>query len=189
MSQTLYLMRHGETLFNVLGKIQGQCDSPLTTAGIEQARNAAKYFDSIPLDHVYSSPLERCCDTTEIILQQKMTYQRDHGLKEMRYGVFEAENKRLLPDSPLEYGERFVAFGGEATTAVEERMVATLTKIMKRPNHQNVLAVSHGDAIFNFLRCFMNPLPEWERGFTNCIIFKLAFVNGQFSLTEIIRQD
>ena len=42
MAKTLYLMRHGQTLFNVLKKIQGWCDSPLTEEGIRQAKIARK---------------------------------------------------------------------------------------------------------------------------------------------------
>ncbi len=38
----LYLMRHGQTLFNVLHRKQGWCDSPLTELGIEQARGAGR---------------------------------------------------------------------------------------------------------------------------------------------------
>ena len=40
----LYLMRHGQTLFNQLGKIQGACDSPLTEAGIRQAKGGKRLF-------------------------------------------------------------------------------------------------------------------------------------------------
>ena len=44
MKKTLYLMRHGQTLFNMQHKIQGWCDAPLTQLGIEQAKIAGKYF-------------------------------------------------------------------------------------------------------------------------------------------------
>ncbi len=40
MKKTLYLMRHGQTLFNLQHKIQGWCDSPLTELGIKQAKVA-----------------------------------------------------------------------------------------------------------------------------------------------------
>ncbi len=43
-TKTLYLMRHGETLFNQLGLIQGWCDSLLTTNGKQQAQAARDYF-------------------------------------------------------------------------------------------------------------------------------------------------
>ena len=42
MTKILYLMRHGQTLFNARGKIQGACDSPLTELGIQQAQHAAR---------------------------------------------------------------------------------------------------------------------------------------------------
>lgn len=74
-------MRHGETLFNVLHKIQGWCDSPLTSKGIQQALLAKKWFEEhqIHFDHAYSSTSERCCDTLELITS--MPYQRCKGLK------------------------------------------------------------------------------------------------------------
>lgn len=44
MEKILYLMRHGQTLFNLEHKIQGWCDSPLTELGINQAKIAGRYF-------------------------------------------------------------------------------------------------------------------------------------------------
>lgn len=42
----IYLMRHGETLFNTMDVNQGQCDSPLTENGIRQAKAAKAWFDA-----------------------------------------------------------------------------------------------------------------------------------------------
>lgn len=67
MVQTLYLMRHGQTLFNQQGKMQGWCDSPLTELGKQQAKAAAEYFNDIPLGSAYSSTSERTSDTLELI--------------------------------------------------------------------------------------------------------------------------
>ncbi len=60
MEKTLVLMRHGETLFNALHKIQGWCDSPLTQRGIEQAKAAGKKLRErgFRFDHAYSSTSE-----------------------------------------------------------------------------------------------------------------------------------
>ena len=44
--KTLYIMRHGQTLFNLQHKIQGWCDAPLTPLGITQAQVAKEYIDS-----------------------------------------------------------------------------------------------------------------------------------------------
>jgi broad specificity phosphatase PhoE len=64
----LYLVRHGETLFNTQGKIQGWSDSPLTERGIKQAQAVRDYFGSegISFDHAYSSTSERASDTLEL---------------------------------------------------------------------------------------------------------------------------
>ncbi|MFZ2316422.1 MAG: histidine phosphatase family protein, partial [Trichococcus flocculiformis] len=85
----LYLVRHGETLFNTQGKIQGWSDSPLTERGIKQAQAVRDYFGSegIRFDHAYSSTSERASDTLELITG--MPYARLKGLKEVNYGFFE----------------------------------------------------------------------------------------------------
>jgi Fructose-2,6-bisphosphatase len=49
MGKTLYLMRHGQTLFNRQHKIQGACDSPLTVKGIADAKKVGNYFKKIKL--------------------------------------------------------------------------------------------------------------------------------------------
>ncbi|MEG0367930.1 MAG: phosphoglycerate mutase family protein, partial [Coprobacillus sp.] len=60
MVKTLYLMRHGQTLFNVRRKIQGWCDAPLTSLGQAQAKIAGEYFQKnlIHFDHAYCSTSE-----------------------------------------------------------------------------------------------------------------------------------
>lgn len=65
--KTLYLMRHGETLFNVHHKNQGWCDSPLTERGHAQARIAGRHFRELGIrpDHFFSSTSERASDTLE----------------------------------------------------------------------------------------------------------------------------
>ena len=67
MVKTLYLMRHGQTVFNLKGKIQGASDSPLTALGVQQANAAQQYFKTknIHFDYLYSSPQQRACDTLE----------------------------------------------------------------------------------------------------------------------------
>ena len=57
MSKTLYLMRHGQTMFNLRGKVQGASDSPLTSLEISQAKQAGQYFNehNISFGNLYSS--------------------------------------------------------------------------------------------------------------------------------------
>lgn len=120
MVKTVYLMRHGQTLFNELKKIQGWCDSPLTDLGKQQASQAKGYFKEagIQFGQAFSSPQERACETLEIICD--LPYQRIKGLKEWNFGRFEGEPEFLNP--PLPYGDFFVAYGGES----QEQLMARI---------------------------------------------------------------
>ena len=187
MEKVLYLVRHGQTLFNVQHKIQGWCDSPLTDLGIEQAKRVKNYFDSydICFDHAYSSTSERCCDTIQIITD--MPYKRLKGLKEFNFGVFEGKDECLNP--PLPYNDFFKQFSGESQVEVQQRMVSTLTDIMSKEDHHVVLAVSHGGACANFIRAFeKSNVINYRKGIKNCTIFKIMYSGKDFSLVEIIEE-
>ncbi|AIF66958.1 phosphoglycerate mutase [Terribacillus saccharophilus] len=187
MKKTLYLMRHGQTLFNQRKKVQGWCDSPLTELGVKQAETAGKYFKerNIIFDNAYSSTSERASDTLELVTD--MPYTRLKGLKEWNFGTFEGESEDLNP--PLPYNDFFVKYGGEDQKELQERMAAACQKIMEEDN-EVVLAVSHGAACRNFMR-------YWEHTSTivqqnkigNCCILKFEYENKEFKLVEIINHD
>ena len=187
MKKTFYLMRHGQTLFNLRRKIQGACDSPLTELGIKQARTAGEYFKDIELDYAYSSTSERSSDTLEQIIGADMPYTRLKGLKEMNFGTFEGESEDLNPKDRTVFETFFLGYGGESRKQVSERMVRTCTEIMEKDGHNTVLAVSHAGACFNFLSYWQDPAEELKKGFPNCCIFKFEYENGKFTLLETIR--
>lgn len=190
MKKTLYLMRHGQTLFNLQHKIQGWCDAPLTELGQKQAREASKYFkeNNIIFDHAYSSTSERACDTLEIVTDNKMPYTRVKGLKEWNFGVYEGKDECLNPKLP--YGDFFKQFGGDGEMELRERMNHTLTDIMNKPEHECVLAVSHGAACAQFYRAWEEhaKVKKTER-FYNCCILKYEYENGIFTLVDIINKN
>lgn len=190
MTQTLYLIRHGQTLFNQKGQIQGASDSPLTELGKEQAEAAKRYFDQLNLSNyeLFSSTQERASDTLEILFPNE-PYTRLKGIKEWNYGLFEGESELLNP--PREkgvvlFGDFFAGYGGETADEVQERAVATLTDIMKQTAKQNVIAVSHGDVLLLFARKSL-PLEEVQKmHFGNCCILKFEYKDNKFRFIEII---
>lgn len=190
MPKRLYLMRHGQTLFNQQNKIQGWCDSPLTELGRHQAKVASQYFKDhqITFDHAYCSTSERCSDTLELVTT--MPYTRLKGLKENFYGELEGESERLNRHlTPKDCETFYLQYGGESSNTVRDRMMETLTKIMEQADHFNVLAVSHSGACFNFLRGIQDPTEELKKGFTNCCIFVYIYEDNQFKLEEVIRHN
>ena len=92
-----YLMRHGQTRFNVQHRLQGVCDAPLTEVGIEQAKKAGQYLaKQEPIfDHVFTSTSERASDTLEIVTG-RTDYERLKGLKGQDFGAFEGQSILLL---------------------------------------------------------------------------------------------
>lgn len=152
MGKTLYLMRHGQTMFNVRRKIQGWCDSPLTEKGCDQALHARRYFEDagITFDHVYCSSAGRACETAELV--SDVPYTPTKGLREWGFGLFEGESRLLMPPTP--WGDFFADFEGEREADVQRRLAATMTEIMLRDDHSVVLAISHGAACMEFMRAW-----------------------------------
>lgn len=188
MKKVVYLMRHGQTLFNIRRKIQGWCDSPLTELGIAQAKIAGQYFkdNNITFDHAYSSTLGRACDTLEQVTD--IPYTRVNGLKEWNFGKFEGESEDLNPKIP--YGDFFVQFGGEGEIEMRDRISDTLLEIMNKEDHQVVLAVSHGASCRGFMRkwAHTSEVTQKER-LGNCCILKFEYENDEFRLVEIINHN
>ena len=212
MGKKLYLVRHGETQFNVEHRVQGWCDSPLTARGREQARTVGGYFEErgIAFDHAYCSTSERASDTLE--LMTSMPYTRLRGLKEMNFGKLEGLPDYLCAKTPEECVSYYLPFGSDSSDWVRDRMVETLTQVMSQEGHECVLAVSHGGANYNFLRAVYPPrrlsvLPceganynflravypaakeELARGWGNCLVLVFDFEDGVFSFEQAIRLE
>ena len=187
MAKIVYLMRHGQTLFNELKKVQGWCDSPLTELGKEQARQARQYFQSqgIQFGQAYASTQERACDTLEIVCD--LPYQRKKGLKEWNFGRFEGQDEALNP--PLPYEDFFKTFGGEGQSEVGLRMEATILDLMATAAGENVLVVSHGAACACFYRQVTGQSQLPVRGIKNCSIFKYEYKNDKLTYQDLWQPD
>ena len=186
--KSVYLIRHGQTLFNKQKKIQGFCDSPLTEVGIKQAEIAGKHVDDLDLvfDDAYSSTSERAMDTLELITD--VPYKRIKGLREWNFGELEGEGEHLNP--PLPYKDFFVQFGGEEEEAFQHRINTTITELTKESDGENILMVSHGAAIAQFYKYWLDHSEVRRKGrIQNCAILHYHFKDDAFILQEIIEHD
>ncbi len=177
----LYLLRHGQTEFNVKKLVQGRCDSPLTDLGRKQAGRAAawlKAHDVVP-DKVVSSPLGRAMDTAQLVacelLGPDAAVESCEGIIERCYGSFEEGPHDALPTDVWDPGEDLVPFGGEGSKALQERMVATLTNIMGSEGIETLLAVSHGSASRQFIKAAAPEGFELPAKLPNCAIMIFDF--------------
>ena len=95
---TLYFIRHGETLLNKLGRVQGWCDSPLTEEGCKTACSLRRSLESLNISAVYSSDLPRAYATAEIICQGSHSVHKDSRIREWCLGSLEGTPARELMD-------------------------------------------------------------------------------------------
>lgn len=148
---TFYYVRHGETLFNVMNRMQGFCDSPLTKKGINNAKEAREILKDIPLDAVYVSTSERCRDTCQIIIEgRNIPVYEKKGLKEVNFGTFEGvEVDKNLEEINRRRGTgiHWDDCGGDSNESFGKRVRETYQEIYEQcKDGDQILIVSHGAA-------------------------------------------
>lgn len=151
----LYLIRHGETEFNVEGRLQGcACDSPLTAKGKDQARQVGAILRGIlpaaPAWKLVSSPLGRTRATAEIVLEvlgrARDGYETDDRLRELDFGDWTGLRMAdVEQERPAEWSARAAdpwnvpPPGGETYAQVAARVAAWSAE-----QAAEVVAVAHG---------------------------------------------
>ncbi|MBS6031830.1 MULTISPECIES: 2,3-diphosphoglycerate-dependent phosphoglycerate mutase GpmB [Pantoea] len=151
----VYLVRHGETVWNAERRIQGQSDSPLTEKGEQQAHQVGERVKKLGITHVISSDLGRTRRTAEIIADAcGCVVTLDPRLRELNMGVLE---KRPLDELTAEEEQWRATLvngteggripEGESMTEMAERMHQALNACLELPAGSRPLIVSHGMAL------------------------------------------
>ena len=158
----LLLIRHGQSTWNAIGRIQGWADPPLDDAGGEQARKLASRLatEEHNIAALYSSPLLRASQTAEQIGQTLgLTVQTNDRLKENDVGQItgmnEAEINQRFPDWVAQFNrpgnEYITPPGGEERAHFVQRATAVMVDIVAGHPDQTVAIVSHGGTLGVYL--------------------------------------
>ncbi len=184
----LYLLRHGETDWNVTWRLQGSSDIPLNEKGIAQAREAAARYAGYPFTAVFSSPLQRAVTTAELIAAPHgLTVKTDERLTEMNFGTLEGttpEESALDPvlsdvrtklfDDPPAY---IPAGNGETYPQVRERCRSFLEELHRQFGEQDHILVSAHGALCKALLWTITDAPLSEFWHTppqpNCSVIEI----------------
>lgn len=157
-----YLLRHGESVSNVEGRVQGQLDVDLTPLGLRQAAQAARWFASEEgpvVREIWSSPLRRARRTAEAVSQALgLPVLVDERLAELNAGIFQGllwnELERLHPEAYSRWRSGdpdFAIPSGESRRDLADRGARALEEIARRPVDA-VLVVAHGGILTHALR-------------------------------------
>lgn len=148
----VYLIRHGETTWNVERRYQGELDSPLSARGREQAVRTGEALRAVPLRAVYSSPLARALATARVIAEPHgLPVVPVEGLREIRVGMWEGLTVAEIEAQYAEAAARWYATphltripGGETIAELQARAVTAVEAIRMRHAGQAVGVVAHG---------------------------------------------
>jgi 2,3-bisphosphoglycerate-dependent phosphoglycerate mutase len=148
----ILLARHGETIFNVEGRWQGQSDSPLTERGRAQARELARALADEPIAAVYTSDLGRAADTAKAVAEvHAIDAMEDVRLREIHTGEWTGKGRaeieaewpgglRAWATDPSSYRMP----GGESIHHAQERALAFFAERMPEHLGETVVVISHG---------------------------------------------
>lgn len=151
----VYLVRHGETVWNAARRIQGQSDSPLTEKGEQQAQQVGERVKSLGITHVIASDLGRARRTAEIIADAcGCTVTLDARLRELNMGCLEQRPLDGLTEEEEHWRKTLVDGttagripGGESMAEMATRMHEALNALLELPAGSRPLIVSHGMAL------------------------------------------
>ncbi len=153
-----YLIRHGESVSNAAGRVQGQEDVELSVTGHEQAdavaawsRSLLEAADAPPIEELWSSPLRRARETAEAIAAATgLPLQIDDELRELHAGIFQghlwADLESRFPEAVARWRSGDADFaipGGESRAQLAARGRAALERLAARPA-RGMIVVAHG---------------------------------------------
>ena len=168
----LYIVRHGETEWNVIKRFQGQLNTPLTEKGMEKLRKTGKKLENVLFDEVYTSELGRTVASAEIILNENRGYknkkrelQKLAELNEVYFGVWQGltyeEVFLKYPEEGNNYFYNVKNYKAENVEAEKledalERFLKGINKILDSHESGSILVVTHGTVFEMFMNYVAN---------------------------------
>ncbi|ELB2087708.1 histidine phosphatase family protein [Vibrio parahaemolyticus] len=152
MTRRIFVLRHGETEFNADKKLQGHCNSSLTSKGCDQARRVGttlkQYVENRPF-RVYSSTLGRALQTSQIVCEElNYSYEnlnKEPRLKEFSLGEWEQRTipslEQEIPNLLAQNDWYLQAPNCETYESVRERLASWLSDVA---HDEDIVVVSHG---------------------------------------------
>ena len=189
----IYLVRHGQTVFNTQGRIQGQQDSPLTETGIATTQKTALALKDKGITTIVSSCLGRAQQTSQILAQNlgaKIVL--DERLNEIRLTPWEGRRKQdLIKENNQEYisyitkPHQYTSNQCEEFGHLMQRTYACLCDVVERYKGETLLLVSHEIALRTLLLAIKKqPVTAdfWKTIVPQSSITTVSFDGKEFSL-------
>lgn len=188
----VYIIRHGETDYNLKGIVQGRgVNSSLNDTGQKQAAAFFERYREIPFDRVYISTLQRTRQSVERFISAGIPHEAHDALDEIDWGIYEGiENAPEMHERYLSIIEQWrrgnldlKIDGGESAADLRDR-IGQFVKHLDEVPFSRVLVCSHGRSIRALLCCLtgkdlslMDDFPH-----TNTTLYKLRRQDGRYAI-------
>jgi probable phosphoglycerate mutase len=181
-----FLVRHGETDWNVECRAQGQSDTPLNDLGLSQVERLAARLAPVPFAAAYASDLKRVTDTAKAILDgRSLLLQKIPELREKSYGEWEGMTYK---DVEIKYPDLFKRLfeddfsfappGGESDSELFTRIKAVVNRLKAvHTGDESVLVVGHGGSLRAFVLCLLGLPLEY--------MWRFRLVNASVSTVSV----
>lgn len=168
MTTTIYITRHGQTVWNTEKRMQGWSDSPLTELGINQAKWLEERLRDTKLDVIYSSPINRALNTANIVNSNRhIPIYTDSRLKEINMGIWEGLTQDEIEKSYSKEVYNFwnapklyKPYNGESFYQMRQRTEEFIKEIMGENVGKDILIVTHTITLKAIMCFFQNTLIE-----------------------------
>ncbi|WP_051196786.1 histidine phosphatase family protein [Jonesia quinghaiensis] len=193
MPLTLFLVRHGRTVYNDTARMQGWCDSPITADGLRMVRATAHMLAHQPLDAVWTSPSGRAVETAQEILAHhpNTPLHVDDNLRELSFGSDEARREAEVFAQRDIYqtfhdvltGDTTSFPGGENGLEFRTRVRSAFTTIENHHPDGCVAVISHGVTLTTYLSLISeSPLIT---SLANASVSTVSIDQGKPSIIEV----
>ena len=197
MKSKLYLIRHGQSTYNLENKFTGWKDVDLTPLGVSQAKEASKLLDGHNFDLAFTSNLMRAQKTLDIILNElniNLKITKNEALNERDYGDLVSQNKQ---EAAKKFGEDQVQIwrrsfdtpppAGESLKMTLDRTIPYFNSAIKPHlvDGKNIILSAHGNSIRSIIMELFNysseQILETEVGWCEPIVYTF---NDKFEVTN-----
>lgn len=194
-SKKIYLIRHGQTDYNLKGIVQGSgIDASINENGRKQADLFYNAYQHIAFDKVYTSKLQRSKQSVIKFIDKGIPHIELDGLNEINWGNREGKLITIAEDRYYKHvlqewrnGNTSLRIeGGESPEDVFEKQQIALSEIINNEDDTAILICMHGRAM-RILLCLLLKYPlfrmdEFEH--TNLCLYLLSYENGVFQLEK-----
>ena len=172
----IYVVRHGQTDWNLAGRCQGWTDIELNQTGLNQAAELAAKLVNVKFDVCFSSPLKRALKTAQIVYHGDIIV--DPRIRERGHGALEGrtDHKTIGVNYNNTDDALGKQYGVETLTDLQKRLSSFWDEVLAKYAGKNVLVVMHGGAAM-WSRAYFDGVPEdqdlYHYRLDNCEVWQI----------------